>query len=484
VELRFNKQFLLSAEKPSGLESWQQSTVGNFHLYAHPNLIQTVAKRDKVELKLLGYWFDYAFPEKDNQTLLNEAITRGSFEEITRYTDRFSGQFILIYFDQNEIKLISDAAGQKQAYYDTDYMAVASQIKLLGKSIKLEVDKSEEAEAFYSSAKFKKDGIFVSNKTHCSNVLRLSPNHALNLTSKSEKRFFPYKERVEKPLDTVANEVAKRLQGFIKAASHRNNLAIALTSGFDSRIFFSASHKWNPYYFIFKHKSLDINDPDVQIPKKILKNEGHDYHILEYDEKGITREETTLFEESIDFPRWRLSNTIFNAFGKHFPSGMVLNGNVSEIGRNMYDNISSLDGKTLAYMIGYKDYPYVQNAQESWLNASQNEVEKFGYNILDFFYWEEKIPNWAGKLKSEVGLVSEVYSPFNSRELLDIMLSCNRRYRHFYISKLHYEIIKKLYPDALKYSINPSLRITAIKILSHLGLYKWYRRLGLKYRLF
>ena len=484
MERLFNKQFLLSSAASNELEGWQHSNIGGYNLYAHTNLTQTNSQKNDVQLTLLGYWFDYEFPEKGNQNLLDEAISQPTFEEIIRYTDRFSGQFILIYLDQKGVKIITDAAGQKQAYYDTDFTAVASQIKLLNKVTKLNKDKSEEAEAFYNSVKFQKDCILVSNKTHCSNVLRLSPNHVLNLDSKMEKRFFPYKQRTERPLNTVASEVANRLQGFIKAASTRNDLAIALTAGFDSRIFFAASHKWNPYYFIFKHKSLDRNDPDIQIPKKILKDEGHKYHILEYNEEGISDQQKELFESSIDFPRWRLSNTIFNAFGEHFRSSMVLNGNVSEIGRNMYDNISSLDAKTLAYMIGYKDYQYVENAQGNWLKTSKSEVEKYGYDILDFFYWEEKIPNWAGKLKSEVDLTSEVYSPFNSRALLDMMLSCNRKYRHFYISKLHYEIIKKLYPAALKYSINPSLKITGIKILSHLGLYKWYRKLGLRFRLF
>ena len=113
---------------------------------------------------------------------------------------------------------------------------------------------------------------------------------------------------------------------------------------------------------------------------------------------------------------------------------------------------------------------------EKWLNEIKTITSKFGINILDLFYWEQRIGNWCANFGAELDIAIERFYPFNCRKLLEILLSINKKYRKYPDYTLYKELIKQLWSDTLKEPINPikiikKLRNLIILFLNKIHLY-------------
>ena len=83
------------------------------------------------------------------------------------------------------------------------------------------------------------------------------------------------------------------------------------------------------------------------------------------------------------------------------------------------------------------------------------------YNIpLDnLFYWEQRCGNWAAMCQMEFDTAwNDIFTPFNCRNLLLDILSVDERYRKRPNHLLYRKIMKKLWPEVLKFPINPHTR--------------------------
>ena len=92
--------------------------------------------------------------------------------------------------------------------------------------------------------------------------------------------------------------------------------------------------------------------------------------------------------------------------------------------------------------------------------------------------------NWAAKFKTETcALGKEVTSPFNSRELLMLLLSTRRKERDSHFNRLYDLIIYELSgkdKKIMKIPINPCRKQTIIRLMKYFRLYNLYRHVGVK----
>jgi len=161
-----------------------------------------------------------------------------------------------------------------------------------------------------------------------------------------------------------------------------------------------------------------------------------------------------------------------------------INGNISEIARNYFGYQKKPTARNLAFLNGYKNSKAVINEYQDWMDKNVPLFEKFGYNLLDMFYWEEKMGNWCAKAKTEgfaMGVKS--ISPFNSRQLLTLLLSTNRKHRDSFNNVLYNRIIELLAPEAACLPINPNKKHKLIGIMKTLHIYNTYRYIGTKLQL-
>ncbi len=471
----FRRQFLLTSN--NNLEMpWKKFDILNYHLFCHPDLEYEYSKNENIEIHLLGFLFDYDFPELTNKQILNSLSQTRNLDQFINRLSRYSGHYAIIYKSKNEIFLMNDACAQYEIYYDSEFSAFGSQPKLLTKVVNIIPHSEKYAAAFYSSEVFLSSKLFIGETTHSANIKHLLPNHYIDIIGAKVIRYFPNKMIDTIPTKVAAKTAIKMLKGYLKAASLRYNLIMGVTGGYDSRVLFLSSINIPCKYYVTQLPDMPENHDDILIPKKLTKLFNKNLKIIP---SNVTSNPDTDYiqQSSIDYPR------ILDLSESDFKEHVLINGNISEIARNRYGYYKNISSEDLVFIVGYGDNKFVIKEYAKWISNNSNNFRKFGYNILDMFYWEDRMAIWAAKTKTEMsarGFI--VYSPFCSNELLVTLLSTPRKKRDFIYNKLYFEIFKALSPQAAKIPVNPSWQNMVKRIFNIFKLYNLYRMLGLKYR--
>ncbi|MCF8388156.1 MAG: hypothetical protein K9G47_09745 [Bacteroidales bacterium] len=472
------KQFLLAKYQVFNPNLTKVQTIGDYDLFLGMESEYNFIKQKDIELHLIGTIYDWKAPQSLENDLLGNLIKCKTISVIIEMSNQYCGEFILIVKFKNELFIFNDATGQKELYYDNNFTTFGSQPKLLGSSIELLEHTSEKATTYYQSITFTNKHLFVGNTTHKKNIFHLLPNHLININKRCIERFFPTAALQKKPLKIVASESAKMLQGYISAIAKRHKIKMAVTAGYDSRVLFLASLGCKCKYFVYKHPFMSDTHYDIVIPKRLTSYYNKRFTVEEKNEsskKLVNRD----YLNDIDFPRPLDISTkdIDHIF---------INGNISEIARNYFGYLKNASAKDLCFLTGNSTLSFPVEQYSNWLK-NKATFKKYGYNYLDMFYWEEKMGNWAAKSKTENHAIGrDIISPFNSRELLNLLLGTKRINRDSHFNKLYDLIISKLADDKkeiVKMPINPSKKQAVIRFMKFLRIYNLYWLIGIKTRI-
>ena len=481
---RFNKQFLASKTplKAIFLINWKTIPIGEYQFYIHPNQEVTYLEKNQRTALLIGSMYDYRNPEFSNSDILKKLLEENT--DIIGEIAQLSGEFVLAFKSAEKLWVLNDAGALMELYYSTDYAIFGSQVKLISEAYKLHIDTRPEAVRFYNSAAFKDRKFYVSNKTEYENMLHLKPNYLLDLTNKVCERFYPDIKIEKLATVDIAKRMSTMLVGYLKSVSNRKRIAVPITAGWDSRILLAAALKANISdieFYVVQHDWMGADRPDVVVAKKIAKTLNLELSIITY-ENDIPEKANQIFDESLDHNRAQSNVSIYNTYYKEFGARgvTIINGNVSEVARAYYPNLIKLTGKDLARIYGYPNIEYVENTYNEWIDANIVVFESHNLNIMDMFYWDERVGNWVAKMKSAFMLFSDHFSPFNSRILLQTALSSKRQDRDAYFNTIYREILNILSPELLKLPINPGPKSAIIKFMKKTRVYPIYQNIGIK----
>lgn len=477
-----NRQFLLTKEEPSS--KVKKTKIGDYNLYLGEDLEYESVIAENIEFHLLGSIYDWEKPKSSNSEILSRISKNTEILDIIRATDRYSGEFIVIAKLQANIYIFNDASAQREVYYDTSFNSFGSQPNVIGEVTPLEEHSDKPAYDFYHSNNFLRQKLFIGETTHKKNVKHLMSNHLIDVNRCEVSRFYPFKPLPELPLDEVASKVALMLKGYIQAICLRYKSVMAVTGGFDSRVIFLASLDTDCKYFVTQSPSMKDNHPDIMLPKKITSMYEKEFHVVT-ELKSENTELNKSYIESIDFPR----NLKVGTFSASFSGYTIINGNVSEVARNVYGYSKNLNSKDLAYLLGYKDNHFAITQYEDWL-LNKSLFEQNNYHYLDMLYWEQRVGMSVAKVKSELeALGCNITTPYNSRDMVTLMLSNKREYRDYNLSQLHKRIIyyltqgnKEVMKIPFFTGLNP-LKTKIIMFMARIKVYQIYRYIGLKTRL-
>jgi hypothetical protein len=472
----FKRQFILSKTKVD-LPSWEEIQIKDYTLQIHPDLPYTTVQKGKTEIHLIGDLYDWVIPFQTNLQILESLNEGDSVLNYIQQLENISGQFLIIFKIGDCLFMHTDACAQFEVYYDTSFSVFASQPKLINRAIELTPYKDEELNAFFDSKEFSSKGVFFSNTTHASNVKHLMPNHHIDITNGSNVRHFPIVPIKPVPLDESAGRATVMIKGYLKAIAHRYRMAMAVTAGYDSRVLFLSSLDLPCQYFVYKHSYMNDDHVDIALPQILTSLFDKKLDII----PDIPKDQTQYgdaYEQSIDFPRFP------PIASKGYDEHVYVNGNISEVARNYFGYHKNINAKDLAYLNGYKKNKFVIAEYEEWIKRNKVIFEKFGYDTLDMFYWEEKMGNWAAKAKTEGNALGlNQVSPFNSMGLLNILLSSRRELRDSHNNILYNRIIELSEPKAKRIPINPSRKQKIIRLMKKIKIYNLYRFIGVKLQL-
>ncbi len=280
------------------------------------------------------------------------------------------------------------------------------------------------------------------------------------------------------------SEAAKKsgnvLKGYLENIARRHQLMIPITSGIDSRVLLSASRKISDKVFYYINAEKDVNQykNDLKIPLRLLNEFNLKYHILEI-KKDVEPEFEQIYRLNNSYYFADRLGVIYNYF-KHFEDHINVPGSFSEVARNAFrfEN-DRVDGRKLCRVYYGKDFQYVINEYDKWIENSADCFLAHRVRLTDMFYWEERMTNWGTVYQVNKDIAQEEFWPFNSRYLMELLLGTEHACRDEHIGTLHKEIIKYLWPETLKFPVNPHLSAKVASILKRLKVYNLLLRLSI-----
>jgi len=474
--LIFRRQYFIS---PLPLECPFENKIekinNRYSLFYHPDLVVTKVTNHNRTLILLGDFYDYQDPEASNWDILCKSLEY-EFSSLVERTFRLAGRFVLIYSDVSSIKLFSDAVAQRKIFHAVkdNQVYCASNPHLLAQVLGIEKTSNNCWVEYYRSTEFRKK--FNSNIGYFSlydEIKQVLPNHYLDLLNYKINRFWPI-SKIEKLDDKEIVKIsAQMVKGFITAAANRYPLMIPVTSGGDSRIILAATKDLtkNIFYYINFSKEIE-NKPDIWVPQKLLQKHNRNFNVLFPNENNIDDEFKKAFFLNNPMPNDYFLPIIYNYYLNHSEKVNLPGGVIPIIKSLFYSKEKNITGKELARIYKVDRFPCSVLFYSEWLNEFNKECKDSNINLYDLLYWEERTCNWAGQIIQDKDIAQEDFIPFNSQHLIATMLNYSRSKRMKPRYELHYEIIKKLWPELLRIPFNPSLKNTIKRKLLVFGIYE------------
>ena len=300
------------------------------------------------------------------------------------------------------------------------------------------VEKSKNYQTYHDS-EYVKDIIehwIPSGISLYDDVYHLVPNHYLEASSLKQIRYWPVKQLEEDDIESSVEKFATILKKTVLAANKRYDLALPLTAGWDSRIILGCCKDilediWS---YTLKYRDLTEESNDIKIPIKLSKKLGFKHKIIDC-RKPLDKIFSEIYANNTDIPHINDWGEIAYGMYDEYPTNrLAVKGNVSEVGRCFYfptgkhNKINS--GKDFLELEPYwKNIDFIEARVFEWFEEVKLENIHLGYDLYDLFYWEHRIGSWQAQSQLEWDIVQETFSPFNNRELLDIMLRVNPSYR-------------------------------------------------------
>lgn len=448
------------AAQPWGdqLSGWSRTWFGPATLWVDPLQNYATAREGAHAVGVMGFCIDPEAGLNHNQpiaeALLAALITgRRTFLD---HVDRLAGSFVIIWRHQARIFVMQDAAATRPVYYhrrpgdpaqtaaepeaagasDVGEAAATSHIQLLAALFDLPRD--PRATAVFADTAYRGDpsrylpGLI----TPFAGALPLTANTELDLARGTPLRFFPREPLAPRAFgpDLVAEIAAlMRAQADLVGALGRP-LHLAATGGRDSRTS-AVTFSGQPHlrYFSFHMPASGHLTPDTEIARRLAAIEGVPidiYNLEDYRDADVWR------AGQLRNPRsyWPAAA---NCYWREFaPDAIHIRSTVSEIGRIFHTRRSAtaVTPEVLARTYtatAFHDTALCRDAMAEFIAWTGFDTAAFhGYDLYDMFYWEHRNAKWQNVLCSEAEMATDVFIPFNNRNLLKLFMAVpyeNRR---------------------------------------------------------
>ena len=459
-------QFVLGPEFAPGLEDWTQVVVGpRLKLTAHPALNVIQVTTGTKSLTLLGFLLDpYVSGDNDRQILTRLLDRFESLDALITATGPLGGRWAIVAVDGDEEHLFNDALGLRQVFHTlpgaVGEVFAMSEAGLGAAMLDLPID--DAAQAYMDSETFRADREYKWPMAASAfyGIRRLVPNHSLDLRRGVARRFWPTQALPALALEEGVKRAGRALHGLVQAAANRFDLAVAITSGIDSRVVFAACKDIADSVSFVTVRQWNMSDksPDITIPAVLLAKLGLKHEVI-LAPVTTTPEFGRIFKSNVYLAHDYYgpdAEAILGHFGR---KKVVVTGSGGEVARCQgRQQLPFFDRKrvTPAYLSRCEMHgrnEYSECYFKEWL---QDVGVVDGIDRLDLFEWEQGCGSWLATTQLEFDIAwKDIFTPFNSRELLTVMLSVPSRYRKGQKPAFFMRVVEHLWPETMHAPINP-----------------------------
>lgn len=467
----FRRQFIAGSRFCGPEKFWKHIGISNdLKLSVHKDLPFTVFEEGAKKVFLLGYMIDPFHPDSENSDILEWLLnTSPDFSKLIKNTYPLGGRWVLIYTQQDKVFFFHDPFGMRQIYYGNveGEFWCGSEPSILAHYLNLKPDKTDLNlnEFIHSDVFKKKEHFWIGDKTRYREIRHLLPNHYLDACTGKVERFWINHEQ-KHSVKKAAQKAGELLKNSLLSANKRFKLMMPVTAGWDSRVLLSASKEITDdlFCFISTKNHLTEEDDDVKIPKKLCERLGINFHVLD----NLKEPDDTFLEllnTNVDMPRYLPKTLTFYEFYLNHQDKVNVNGRGAETARTYYPFEKDPTAAFLANVTGYPGNAFVLNEIENWLSNARSFAAKKEIDLIDLYYWEQRMGNWGGTDPAEQDVAIEEFCPFNNRKLMMILLSTKRKYRSGPDYRLHKKMISFLWDELLEEPVNPTSNRQHIKML-------------------
>jgi len=462
----FRRQFLITPSPCEPLNHWPNEPFGDYRIYAHPDVELQVVNLDSGQgtLALIGYAIDPDHPRRSNREVFADiARCADSVQDVRRSLYSMGGRFVLIYRNAADTFVFHDPCGLRSVYYARHAGAthVGSQPLILAQVMPLATGATFDA---YHSSRYAKtlEHWLPCGLSLYENVHQLMPNHYLRLSTCDQKRYWPDRPIRQRQLDDIVPIASERIEGLMRAAANRFKLAVTMTAGMDTRMLLAATRTAvaDKYFYTLQYRNLRSDSKDIRVSKRLLTSLGYEHHVLNC--------RTTMDERFADLYRRNASmahandwgHIAFGMLGAYPPDRVSVKGSCSEVARcAMYKSGKHPPVRSVEDLLDYKPYwnqfSFVRKHLADWTADALGVAAQTGVDLLDLFYWEHRMGGWQAQSQLEWDVVQEVFTPFNHRGLLELLLGVRPALRCSPNYLLFKRMCRHLWPQVLQVPVNP-----------------------------
>jgi hypothetical protein len=379
-----------------------------------------------------------------------------------------SGRFVIFLLSQNgSLTVFPDACSSIPVTYllNAKGLLLSSHSGLIKKIFKLSDSSLVES---LSRTRFYNIGIrhCPADLTEVEGVKMLTPNLQLFYQSDSisVSRIFPKYSRVEREVDEVVEKVSEVMKRSVECLSQFGKpIHCALSGGVDSRMSLAATVELRNFinFFTFSGDGnasrdikctkeladrLQLSFSPINLPENRYADSFFDlYRLLQGRTREANAQETSARRQSFG---------VCDAF--------EIRSSVSEVSRSFMKRKFHIENMKLtpdAMVPLYKRVPFskkwhqhLRRAFAEWMERSSfQDVEKYGYDWLDFYYWEVRVGTWQSLVLQDADYYTNPTVIFCNRKLLDLMLSSHEFYRES--DQLQIRIMKYLDKEVVQLPI-------------------------------
>ena len=459
----FINQYLIHQEDRLLVQGYNKISFCGFTIEHDPNLNLIISEFNKRSIVLFGYIIDPLNPKKSDSNILKELCEISiSNEAFFSGLQRFSGRYVIFYKYEDQFIVLSDALGLRQIYYYTrnDTFVLSSSPELILKSFLIEPTIDPRISSLLENDEYKfHESPWLGDKWIDKRIQKVLPNHYLDIFKKNIHRTPFFIKSLSKTLTVeYASEI---LKGSLTAIKDRyEKVLIPLTSGWDSRLILGASAHLKSLieYYIFINDSKQMNSPDAVISSRLAENLDINFKIIH--PASLNSDFKKKFSDIFLYPRilpktrhiqWHYYNNIDR-------NAININGSGGEILRRVYQYYEKKGGVDIDTLLRTRVYnDFFKSEIEEWYSKTIDFVDSYNLQILDLFYWEQRLGNWHALFDYEQDIAIEEFTPFNNKDLLLSILQLAPELRQKYNPWICIEIMKKLWPEVLSEPFNPIL---------------------------
>ncbi len=470
------EQFILCRDRDQIPEDWPRNAVQQWWLGHHPSL--PVVQLSDGDGNPVGWLLGYAVD--DGGTLLEGGHTAtvpcATTDELEDWIYLNGGRFATIVVTPFLERVYLDPCGSLSAVYCSSLECVASTTTLVPR----DGDTREIAEHM-SAVGIPRDGMYPLHRTPRKNVLRLLPNHFLDLGTWEAERHWPKTSRfaVRDTADVVSS-VVDRVRLNISGLMDAWPVLLRLTAGRDSRMLLACARPFADRitFFTAEHERSDERSwLDCSTGSRVAKDLGLRYVRLSHRrprpedlDEWLVRTGWSVGEER----GWQACTTF-----KSLPPGHAdLVGMCGELGRaehwpeqlpafwtphagqSEFGRDQLLDFFLIFYGGGRPlPHPQSRSTIAEWLESMQTYDLHL---VFDLFEIEQRLGTWGGVFP--YGFAHDgrfQLFPFSHRQIFEALLSLPISVR--LNDDLTHLLIESEWPALLAYPFNRPRRLQRIK---------------------